>query len=571
MLRTLRLQNFRCFHDHTVTFHDQTVVVGKNNAGKSTIVEALHLVAAVVNRQNATFSKPPTSLGIPKFHQCIVPSIAHLDLNLQTAFHRYGDPPAILTATFENASVVTAYLHKDGVHATVHNKKEWITTKHAFLALKIPHVHILPQVGPLQNEEAHLTEKHINDNYYTRLSSRHFRNQIHRSPDRFVDFKTLAENTWHGLRVQPIDRDTLALLITDGDFTAEVGWMGHGVQMWLQTMWFLAKTPAVSTVVLDEPDVYMHPDLQRKLYRLVKARFTQAIIATHSVEIMAEADPSDILIINNRRVRSQYANTEPGVQILVDRLGGIHNVHLARLWNAKRVLLVEGDDLGFLKHLHNTQYPNAEIPLDAIPNLSIGGWDGWAHAIGSNMGFKNAVGDRITTYCLLDSDYHNNTEKNHRYAQAEENGLNLHIWKRKEIENYLLDPTVIARTIKERTKKTPPTPEEVNAFLIVACDEEKDTVLDAMAAVILNNDRALGLSGANKAARRELKDTWETHKLSVVSGKTLLSRLSSWAQTDYGISIGGVTLARAFRAAEIPHEVREVLTSIQEGTTFAPP
>ena len=29
MLHTLRLQNYRCFHDHTVTFHDNTVVVGK--------------------------------------------------------------------------------------------------------------------------------------------------------------------------------------------------------------------------------------------------------------------------------------------------------------------------------------------------------------------------------------------------------------------------------------------------------------------------------------------------------------------------------------------------------------
>ena len=51
MLRSLRLQNFRCFRDHTVTFHPSTVVVGKNNAGKSTIVEALHLIAAVVNRK----------------------------------------------------------------------------------------------------------------------------------------------------------------------------------------------------------------------------------------------------------------------------------------------------------------------------------------------------------------------------------------------------------------------------------------------------------------------------------------------------------------------------------------
>src|SRR5262249_18234977 len=153
----------------------------------------------------------------------------------------------------------------------------------------------------------------------------------------------------------------------------------------------------------------------------------------------------------------------------------------ARLWNAKRVILVEGDDLGYLKHLHTTQFPDAETPLDAIPNLSIGGWDGWAHAIGSNMALKNAVGDRITTYCILDSDYHSVAEKHNRYQQAGEYGINLHIWERKEVENYLLDPDVIARVIKARTKKAAPTPNQVMTFLQQACEQEKETVLDAMA------------------------------------------------------------------------------------------
>jgi energy-coupling factor transporter ATP-binding protein EcfA2 len=570
MLRTLRLRNYRCFRDHTVTFQPSTVVVGKNNAGKSTIVEALHLIAAVVNRSAATFVTPPGTLDLGRFQRCIAPKITHLNLNLETAFHRYGDPPAILTATFTEGATVTAYVHKDGVHATINGPKGSVTSTAGFCALQIPHVHILPQVAPLQSEETSLTDRHVEENFYTRLSSRHFRNQIQRNPSNFTEFKTLAERTWHGLRIDRVHDDgtNLTLLVTDGDFAAEVGWMGHGLQMWLQTMWFIAKTPPGSTVVLDEPDVYMHPDLQRKFYRLVRTRFAQAIIATHSVEIMAEADPSDILIINNRRTRSQYANTEPGVQILVDRLGGIHNVHLARLWNARRVILVEGDDVGFLKTFHSIQYPDAETPLDAIPSLPIGGWDGWEHAIGSNMALKNAVGDRITTYCIFDSDYHTAQEKEERYAQAKERGINLHIWERKEIENYLLNPNVIVRSIKARTTKTPPTPADVQALLDQACEDEKDTVQDAMATSILRRDRPLGLTGANKIAREELKRRWEHERLHIVSGKTLVSRVSAWAQQQHGASIGAMALARGFRASEIPQELQTVVTSIEEGAAF---
>jgi predicted ATPase len=41
MLHSLRIENFHCFRDHSLSFGDTTVVVGKNNSGKSTVIEAL--------------------------------------------------------------------------------------------------------------------------------------------------------------------------------------------------------------------------------------------------------------------------------------------------------------------------------------------------------------------------------------------------------------------------------------------------------------------------------------------------------------------------------------------------
>ena len=46
-------------------------------------------------------------------------------------------------------------------------------------------------------------------------------------------------------------------------------------------------------MILDEPDVYMHPDLQRSLVKIVKNRFKQVIIASHSVEILSEVNPEN--------------------------------------------------------------------------------------------------------------------------------------------------------------------------------------------------------------------------------------------------------------------------------------
>jgi len=210
------------------------------------------------------------------------------------------------------------------------------------------------------------------------------------------------------------------------------------------------------------------------------------------------------------------------------------------------------------------------MPLDAIPNLSIGGWGGWAHAIGSSMAFKNAVGDRITTYCIFDSDYHTTQEQTERYAQANERAIDLHIWKRKEIENYLLDHNVIARVIKQRAKVTPPTGAAVQAFLLQACDEEKDIVFDAIATHLGHQDRSLGPGGANKAARTFLDQRWQ-HKPHIVSVKALLSRLNTWTQHHYKVSLGAMAIAKAFHPSEIPAELRSVLTRIEEGMTLPLP
>jgi len=60
--------------------------------------------------------------------------------------------------------------------------------------------------------------------------------------------------TWRGLGIKDLDGRTsfegrpLNLLVRDGMFSAEIGWMGHGLQMWLQTMWFLAKSDNDSIV-----------------------------------------------------------------------------------------------------------------------------------------------------------------------------------------------------------------------------------------------------------------------------------------------------------------------------------
>lgn len=580
MLRELRLQNLRCYEDHTVTFNDHALVVGRNNAGKSTLVEALLLVSTVLAKRGRVFRPAPAWLDLPRFRVGVSPSIASLGLNLKTAFHRYSDPPAVITASFSEGAVVTIYLgREEQLFATVagaHGAS--VNTGHKFQSLNLPPVHTVPQLGPLRVEEPLLSPEYVEEWMYSRLSSLHFRNQLRLMPEHFARFKALAEETWHGLRVDSVTNSqnergpTVSLMLRDGNFTAEVGWMGHGLQMWLQIMWFLARVPETATVILDEPDVYLHPDLQRRLFRLVRRRFAQTILATHSVEIMAEADPSEILIVDKSQKRSLYANSEPGVQHVIDHIGGVHNIHLARLWNSQRLLLVEGEDLSLLRLFHSLIYPESESPLDSIPNMSIGGWGGWGYAIGSSMIVRNSVGQQVLTYCILDSDYHSPEEVRERREEAASKGIELHIWKRKEIENYLLDPPAVRRVIYSRVRAAAkcPSNEVIREKMLSVADELRDAVIDGIAERYHFSNRGLGIGGAMKTARGFVNDCWSDpeRRLALVSGKHLLSGLSEWSKVTFGVSFGAGTLCRALKREEVPKEIVSVLSAIEERRAF---
>ena len=42
-LKQVRIQNFRCYEDITIEFDALTTIIGKNDIGKSTILEALEI------------------------------------------------------------------------------------------------------------------------------------------------------------------------------------------------------------------------------------------------------------------------------------------------------------------------------------------------------------------------------------------------------------------------------------------------------------------------------------------------------------------------------------------------
>lgn len=581
MLTKLTLRNFRGFENHELPFREMTVIVGRNNAGKSTVVEALRLVSIVVSRyQRLPFHQGPAWTHAGGGSYGVRPSLRNMEITFQGMFHHYNDPPAVIVADFIGGQSVTIYVaDEDRVHAVIRNSSgRIIRTRAKALETHLPAVEIMPQVAPVQKREVILIPGYVRSAMSSTLAPLHFRNQLVVRSDVFDEFCDLVEETWPGVSVQEIisegknPGDRLHLEIRNEDFVGEIALMGHGLQMWLQTMWFLTLSKGAPTIILDEPDVYMHPDLQRRIIRLIRRRHSQCIITTHSVEILSEVRPEDVLIVDKRRRQSHFAASIPAVQRVIDKVGSAHNINLARLSNAGKLILVEGNDLKLLKIFQDKMFPESLQPIDANPSMSIGGWGGWQYAVGSAMLLQNALGEPITTYCLLDSDYHTPEEISERYGQAVERNVELHIWTLKEIENFLLSPDTIKRTIEHCIPRRAAAPgrEEIYNKLVEIGEALKDEVIDNCATEIQARDRKLAVSTVYARARERVAsvEKQDGNILSLVPGKAAISRLSEWSQTEFGVQLNSTRLAEQMSQAEIPTELRDVLDAIESQQPF---
>ncbi|MBI3743044.1 MAG: AAA family ATPase [Chloroflexi bacterium] len=159
MLTQLRIKNFRCFDEHSLSFRKNTVIVGRNNAGKSTVIEALKLVSLVSNRHR--YLNPirvPKEANVP-LHTALSPSLQHLDLKFDTAAHGLGQLPSVIEAEFDSGETIQVYVGADHklYGALQRPSGSRVITKGEAGQLGIRTIQILPQVAPLERTEMRLS------------------------------------------------------------------------------------------------------------------------------------------------------------------------------------------------------------------------------------------------------------------------------------------------------------------------------------------------------------------------------------------------------------------------------
>jgi len=344
----------------------------------------------------------------------------------------------------------------------------------------------------------------------------------------------------------------------------------------------LIQSKDASIFLIDEPDIYLHSELQRQLLALLRNPGPDIVIATHSTEIITEAESDDILIINKKKPRARRIKEPSQIGEVFSLLGSNINPILTQLAKTRRALFVEGKDfqvLGrFARRLGSTAIANrrdfAVVPLDGFNPERMRSL---------KVGMETTLGAKIVAATILDRDYRSDEECAYIKKECVESCEFIHIHNRKEIENFFLskDPIdrAILRRLADRLRRSGGYAEyEGEAYQILQefCLQKKGYVFSQYLAegkrFARSHSSSQHESQLNEHMLEWLEQRWtdEELRLMMVPGKDALAFVNSKIQPKYGVSLTPTAIVEAMTVDDIPSEMRSLVAMLEKFTDLTP-
>ncbi len=409
-------------------------------------------------------------------------------------------------------------------------------------------------------------------------------------PDGFEDFAELLKRTWPGMEIERPQRvgafgDHLAMFCIEERIPRELYWAGFGFQIWCQLLTHITRSRKDSILLIDEPEIYLHPDVQRQLLGVLRECGPDVVIATHSAEIMGEADPSEIVVIDKTKQSGERLKTFKGVQSALNVLGSVQNITLTQLARNRRILFVESlDDFRIIRRFANKLgFPGVSSGLNVTP-VESGGFGNWEKLPGLAWGIEKALGTPLRLGAVFDRDYFC-TEEIEEILNRLGKGFELaHFHGRKEIENYLLAPTVLERALAKaiyerqlRSGKLTPSGYPTAIILEQITNKFRADVLGQFIAkrnaFFKNAKRDPATLTTETVQEFDLKWGNLDQRMSIVPGKETLKLFREYAQTEHSVSLTDYRIIDEFRREEVPKEMQylvERLEQFRHGSVTSP-
>lgn len=577
-ITSAEFRNFKALKQFTVGVQEMNVLVGPNNSGKSTIVGTFRLLGEAIRRARA---RTPEWVSVDGREQLgyAIPSDS-IPISLENVHTDYSESASYATFRLSNANSLELYFPADsGCYLLARTAKKQVRNTTDFKREFPIVIAAVPVLGPLEHEEPILDPETVRRNLNTHRASRHFRNYWYHNAEGFDTFAAMVEQTWPGMRIQKPSRADamsrkLVMFAQEERIARELYWSGFGFQVWCQLLTHVSRASGSTLLLIDEPEIYLHPDVQRQLLSILREAGPDILLATHSSEIMGEADPAEILLIDKNRRAAQRLRDAAGVQVALNAIGSLQNVTLTQLARTGKVLFVEGaHDYKILRRFARRLGLVTLAAGSELTAVESGGFSSWEKVKGTAWGFARALGGSLAIAAVYDRDFLSDEEVQSVLADLRQHLQLAHIHDCKEVENYLLQPTVLqralVRAIRDRGAKSADVPPEEAAQILLAVTAPLRATVQAQyiskRVAFLAKRRKDDQSTVTMETIRWFEQRWEDldSRLRIVPGKEVLQKFREAVQQRWQVNLTDIRIIDEFRAEDLPHDLVTLLQSLE--------
>ncbi len=576
---SVEFEHFKAFKRFKLPIYSFNVLVGPNNAGKSTIITAFRILAAAIRKAGARKAEVVNGpLGPTLGHRVDLAGISVADENI---FFNYDDSKAAkITFHISNGHTLVLHFSEQGSCVLIPDAQgKSCDAPGKFRRHFNCPIGFVPILGPVEADEALYGEEAARLALFNYRAARNFRNIWHHYPDKFDQFREAIKRTWPGMDISPPEVDNsherprLYMYCPEHRIPREIVWAGFGFQVWCQMVTHIIQSSDVSIFMIDEPDIYLHSDLQRQLMGILRNLGPDILIATHSTEIITESDIDSILVIDKAKSRPNRVRNSSQLSEVFEALGSNANPILTQLAKTRRVVFVEGKDFQVLSRFARKLGFSEVASRSGFAVVPIEGFNP-DRARSLAKGMETTLGFAVATAIILDRDYRSESQKSFIEEELRSHSRFAVVHDCKELENFVLVPSAMDRAVKvrlnDRRSRTGESGEYLDSaskILLDFCEYKKHYVAGQFSGLRRQFERERGSKLKDETIYEEEHRLFDTRwaianeRLKMIPGKEALSKFNSEIQNICGVSVTTTSIIDAMRNEEIPDAVK-ILVSL---------
>jgi predicted ATP-dependent endonuclease of OLD family len=573
VLKSIRFESYKAFFDYTIHLSEFNILVGPNNCGKSTVIGSLRLLDMAFRKaRNTRASDFYTRDGTR--HQGVLVNTVAVDVSTENVSYDYTKKEPKIIFMFNDQKRAELFFLEDGdCYFSCSDGGVKVITPKQFKESFSDNLKCIPILGPLEHNEDYVTKATVLSNINTHRASRNFRSYWIHFPENWESFQKMIRDTWPGMEVEKpyLDNQNVYLMCKENRMSRELFWVGYGFQIWCQILAHISMLDDFSMVVVDEPEIYLHAEVQRQLITILRELDKQIVIATHSIEILGESNPDDVVIIEKEKEQSYRIKNIDGIQRAVSLIGSIHNITLANLARTRKMLCMENmSDYAILSKFMKVINGSTLERSSKLTPIEMEGSSFVQNVKSFAWGLKKKFDLDIDIGIIIDRDFYSNEAIQDVYSNLEGEVEFIHVLAMKEIENYLLDFDAIAKCIHLYSQKAKEMSLEelkkiVTDMFSVITDKLKNYIISQISANRLKTKmKSIDDSSEIEETLEDIEMNWidlERRK-ALVPGKKVLHCLRDEIQKEYKVNVSDSKIIANINCENIHEDMKKLLGDI---------